>query len=219
MKRIHREERVNEALSKSRYRETLEGLPVKWFLIEYEAGELLSAPEDGGHLLQIVVEGALSIDYIRDDGSSYALAISERDEILGSMEFLGGSRSDGVFAEVTQKLTCLAFSTLENREALLNNAAFLRMIAESLARIVETLTVKNAAQPSLRERLYAYMVYKCEGGRLKGVERAAFHLHCSPRQLQRILNDLVRDGVATKTGKGAYALCPGTAQTKRSGQG
>ncbi len=61
MKRIHQAKRVNEALSKSRYREILEGLPVKLFLIEYEVGELLSAPEDGGHLLQIVVEGALSI--------------------------------------------------------------------------------------------------------------------------------------------------------------
>lgn len=157
MKRIYREKRVNEALSKSRYRETLESLPVKWFLIEYEVGELLSAPEDGGHLMQIVVEGALSIDYIRDDGSSYALAISERDEILGNMEFFGGRRNDGVFAEVTQKLTCLAFSTPENREVLLNNAAFLRMIAESLVRIVETMTMKNAAQPSLRERLYVWL--------------------------------------------------------------
>ena len=217
MKRIYREKRVKEALSKSRYRETLESLPVKLFLTEYEAGELLSAPEDGGHLIQIVVEGALSIYYIRDDGSSYALAISERDEILGNMEFFGGGRSDGVFAEVTQKLTCLAFSTPENREALLNNAAFLRMIAKSLARIVETLTVKNAAQPSLRERLYAYMVYKCECGRLKGVEKAAFHLHCSPRQLQRILNELVRDGVARKTGKGAYELCPGATETEYDG--
>ena len=116
MKRIYREKRVNEALSKSRYREILESLPIKLFLTEYAAGEYLSAPEDGGQLIQIVVEGALSIYYIRDDGSSYALAISERDEILGNMEFLGGSRSDGVFAEVTQKLTCLAFSTLENRE-------------------------------------------------------------------------------------------------------
>ncbi len=217
MRRIHREKQVSEALSKSRYREILESLPIKLFLIEYEAGELLSAPEDGGHLLQIVVEGALSIYYIRDDGSSYALAVSERDEILGNMEFFGGGRSDGVFAEVTQKLTCLAFSTLENREVLLNNAAFLRMIAESLVRIVETLTVKNAAQPSLRERLCAYMVYKCEGGRLKGVEKAAFQLHCSPRQLQRILNDLVRDGAARKTGKGAYELCPGAIEPKYHG--
>ena len=32
----------------------------------------------------------------------------------------------------------------------------------------------------LRKRFYAYMIYKCEGGKLKGVEKAAFHLHCSP---------------------------------------
>lgn len=144
MKRIHREKRVSEALSKSRHREILESLPEKPFLIEYEAGELLSAPD---HLIQIVVEGALSIYYIRDDGSNCALAISERDEILGNMEFFGGGGNDGVFAEVTRKLKCLAFSTQENREALLS------------------------------------------------------------KSLSGILNDFVRDGTATKIGKGAYELC------------
>jgi hypothetical protein len=31
-------------------------------------------------------------------------------------------------------------------------------------------------------------------------------LHCSPRQLQRILNSFVRTGTAKKIGKGAYEL-------------
>ena len=207
MKKVFQKDRIEKALAQSKYREMLERLPVELFLMEYEAGEFLPPPDRENHLLQIVVEGSLSIYYIRDDGSSYALAISQKDEFIGEMEFFGESRSDGIFAEVTQKLTCLAFSTTANRSALLNDAGLLRAIAESLIRTIKMITMQNAAPLSLQERVYSYMLYKCEGKRLKGVEKAAFQLHCSPRQLQRILNAFVEDKVAKKIGKGAYELC------------
>jgi len=50
------------------------------------------------------------------------------------------------------------------------------------------------------------MKYKCPEGELKGVEKAAFLLHCSDRQLQRILNDYERQNVIKKVGKGTYRL-------------
>jgi len=107
---------------------------------------------------------------------------------------------------VTEPLTCIAITIDHNRDMLLNNAAFLRVLAESLARKMAMITMKNAAQPSLRERAFVYMRYKCEGGKLKGMESTAFQLHCSPRQLQRILNALEREELVIKTGKGAYTL-------------
>lgn len=113
----------------------------------------------------------------------------------------------GIYAEVTKKLTCIAFSVDDNREALLNNAAFLRVVAESLTGKMAAITMKDAAQPSLPERVCAYLRYKCENGVFRGVEAAAFHLHCSPRQLQRVLNALERDGTVRKIGKGSYELC------------
>lgn len=207
MKRIYQKDRIEKALAQSKYRELLERLPVELFLTEYEEGEFLPPPAQENHLLQIVVEGSLSIYYIRDDGSSYALAISQKDELIGEMEFFGESRTDGISAEVTQKLICLAFSTTANRSELLKDAGLLCAIAESLIDTIKMITMQNAAPPSLQERAYSYMLYKCEGKQLKGVEKAAFQLHCSPRQLQRILNTFVQEGVAKKIGKGSYALC------------
>lgn len=207
MKRIFKPDMINKAIAESRYKDVLEDLPVRFFLVEYEEGEFLQAPEESQGLIQIVVEGALSIYFIRDDGSSYSLAISTKDDIIGEMEFFDRFENRGVYAEATRKLTCLALSTGEHREELMGNAEFLRVLAGSLARKMEQVTMQDAAQASLRERVCAYMVYKCDEGRLKGVEHAAFMLHCSPRQLQRILNEFVRDGVAVKTGKGTYELC------------
>ncbi len=206
MKRIFEKDRIEKALAQSKYQEMLERLPVELFLIEYEVGEFLPLPEKENHLLQIVIEGSLSIYYIRNDGSSYALAISQKDALIGEMEFFGESRTDGIFAEVTQKLLCLAFSTSTNRSVLLKDAGFLCAIAESLIDTIKTITMQNAAPPSLQKRTYFYMLYKCQGKQLKGVEKAAFQLHCSPRQLQRVLNTFVQDGVARKIGKGTYEL-------------
>ncbi len=123
------------------------------------------------------------------------------------MEFFDGGGSEVVFAEVTQKLTCIAFSTGRYRDVLLKDSEFLFILAKSLTNIIYKITMQNASLPSLQERAYSYMLYKCEDQRLKGVEKAAFHLHCSPRQLQRILNSFVKNGTARKIGKGTYELC------------
>ena len=205
MEKIYQPEQVNAAVAQSKYRDLLESLPIRPFLVRYEVGELVASPDQRTQLFLIVIEGALSIYFIRDDGSSYSLSYSQKDAILGETEVVG-VENHGIFAEVTEALTCLAITIENNRDTLLNNTAFLRVLAESLARKMATITMKNAAQPSLRERALAYMHYKCVGGRLKGVESAAFHLHCSPRQLQRILNALEREGLVMKVGKGAYSL-------------
>ncbi len=64
----------------------------------------------------------------------------------------------------------------------------------------------DAAPASLSERVLSYMKYRCEDETLKGVEQAAFHLHCSSRQLQRILNQSETSGLIKKLGKGTYKL-------------
>lgn len=152
-----------------------------------------------------MIEGTLSIYFVRDDGSSYVLSYSQKGSILGETEVFEVEKP-GVFAEVTEPLTCLAVSIEDNCDTLLNSAPFLRVLAESLTRKMEAITMQDAAPLSLRERTLAYMRYKCEDGRCKGVENAAFHLHCSLRQLQRILNAFEREGLVLKVGKGAYAL-------------
>ena len=71
---------------------------------------------------------------------------------------------------------------------------------------MESITTFDAAPTSLRQRVLIYMKYKCNKGELKGLQQAAFHLNCSARQLQRILNQYESDGIVIKTGKGTYKL-------------
>lgn len=205
MKKIYRTEQIAAAVAQSKYRDMLERLPVQPFLVRYGTGEFVSVPDQRAKLFLIVIEGKLSIYYVRDDGSSYSLSCSQKDSILGETEVFE-VENPGIFAEVTEPLTCLAVSIEGNRETLLNNAPFLRVLAESLTQKMASITMQDAAPLSLRERTLAYLRYKCEDGRLKGVESAAFRLHCSSRQLQRILNTFEREGLVQKVGKGAYQL-------------
>ena len=80
------------------------------------------------------------------------------------------------------------------------------MVCQSLTDKMAAITALNAAPGSLSDRILSYMRYKCPGGILKGIEREAFRLHCSARQLQRILNELERQGKLIKIGKGTYCL-------------
>ncbi len=89
---------------------------------------------------------------------------------------------------------------------MLSNNEFLKLICSSLSAKIGTMTTIDAAPASLTERVMSYMKYKCNDETLKGIEQASFHLHCSARQLQRILNQSETAGLVKKLGKGTYKL-------------
>ena len=68
------------------------------------------------------------------------------------------------------------------------------------------ITAFDAVPASLTERVTSYMKYKCRDKTLQGIEKTAFRLHCSARQLQRVLNQMESSGLVKKSGKGTYKL-------------
>ena len=206
MERIFDEKKVTACIAKSKYYSILSTMDVDFYLIKYEKGEFVSSPFQTESLFQIVEQGSINIYIIRDDGTRHALSNGTADYFLGDMDIFY-PRSGDVYAEAAEPLTCIAFSIDKNRETLLSNNRFLALICNSLSSKIGTMTTLDAAPASLSERVMSYMKYKCDGGILKGIEQAAFHLHCSARQLQRILNQSERAGLVKKTGKGTYKLC------------
>lgn len=205
MKKIYEKKQIQETVSKSKYKDLLENLSVELFIIEYEPGELISAPWLDNSMFQFVISGELSICFIRDDGSMYSLADGHGEYILGEME-LFQIKNSNIYAKATKKLTSIAFLIKKHKEELCQNSRFLYFVGEVMARKIEAIGALEAAPSSLRERVVSYIKYKCENKELRGLEKAAFRLHCSARQLQRVLNDYEQDGVVIKIGKGAYRL-------------
>ena len=205
MERIFDREKIADSIARSRYRDVLGSLDIDFYLIKYEKGEFVCSPFQSGLLFQIVEHGSINIYFIRDDGTRYSLSNGTADYFLGDMD-LFYPKSGSIYAEAAESLTCIAFSIEKHREILLSSSKFLSFVCNSLSAKIGAITTMDAAPASLSERVLSYMKYKCSENILKGVEQAAFHLHCSPRQLQRILNRFEEDGVVRKSGKGTYQL-------------
>lgn len=183
----------------------LDSLDVDFYLIKYQKGELVSSPFQNEILFQIVEQGSINIYCIRDDGTRYSLSNGAADYFLGDMDIFY-PKSNNIYAEAAENLTCISFSIEKHREVLLSNNKFLVLICNSLSTKMGVITTMEAAPASLTERVLSYMEYKCSNETLKGIEQAAFHLHCSARQLQRILNQCENAALVKKLGKGTYRL-------------
>jgi CRP-like cAMP-binding protein len=205
MKKIYDSNQVKTYLKKCRFRSIFEALHIDLFLMEYHKGELVTSPFQEEQLFQTVVSGSLNIYFIRDDGTRYSLSIGNTDYILGDMECFY-PRSSNVFVEATEDVLCVSFLLNQNRERLLADNAFLKLVCNSLCQKMGVITTMDAAPASLTERVISYMNYKCSNRTFTGLEKAAFHLHCSSRQLQRVMNRCIADGIVNRLGKGTYQL-------------
>lgn len=205
MKKIYDQLLISEALNDLPWKESLKDLSSYLFLAKYEKGEFITSPFQEEHLFQIVVQGSLSIYFIRDNGTLHSLAGGGKHYLLGEMEIFS-RRIGNVYAEALEDLTCLALSVEKHREAMLQSSSFLQLLCRCLTEKMEAITTLEAAPTTLKERVLTYMKYKCVRGELKGLQNAAFHLNCSSRQLQRILNQYEAEGLVSRIGKGSYRL-------------
>ena len=81
-----------------------------------------------------------------------------------------------------------------------------RMAGTNRKMFLSRVRARDGSALPLTERLRSYMTYQCENRSFKGLEKAAEILRCSPRQLQRVVNQLEEEGVLEKVGKGSYRL-------------
>ena len=205
MERIYDKKEIADCIASSKYHTVLDSLDVDFYLIKYQKGELVSSPFQNEILFQIVEQGSINIYCIRDDGTRYSLSNGAADYFLGDMDIFY-PKSNNIYAEAAENLTCISFSIEKHREVLLSNNKFLVLICNRLSTKMGVITTMEAAPASLTERVLSYMKYKCSNETLKGIEQAAFHLHCSARQLQRILNQCENAALVKKLGKGTYRL-------------
>ena len=205
MERIYDKKEIADYIAKSKYHAALDALDIDFYLIKYEKGELVSSPFQNELLFQIVEQGSINIYLIRDDGTRYSLSTGTADHFLGDMDIFYQKNSN-IYAEAAERLVCIAFSIEKYKEILFSNNQFLILICNSLSAKIGAITAMDATPASLTERVISYMKYKCNDRTLRGIEQTAFHLHCSARQLQRVLNQCEASGLVRKLGKGTYQL-------------
>ncbi len=206
MRNIFDSAKIKEAIESSNYKSVLQRWKEHFFLAEYSKGELITSPLLDKSLITIVVNGTLRIYLIREDGECYSLSHGHADYILGDMELFSCPPLKNIYTEAETDLLCLCLPLDSLRTELMQDAAFLSVIGKSLSEKMNAVTTLNAEPSTLTERVLSVMKFKCTDGVLKGLEKNAFQLHCSARQLQRIMNELENQSVVSKIGKGTYKL-------------
>lgn len=205
MERFYDKLLIEEYLNQTKFDFLVKELQKYLFVTKYKKGEFVTTALQQEHLFQIIVQGSVNIYFIRDDGSIYFLSNAKENDLLGEME-LFQHQPGNVYAEANTDVICLALSIEASRKVLLENCQFLQMICESLTQKMKSITTFDAVPECLKQRVLTYMRYKCSSGEIKGLQQTAFHLNCSVRQLQRILNQYEAEGIVIKIGKGAYKL-------------
>lgn len=174
-------------------------------LIQFEKGELLNGPMNPLKSFYIVVEGSVSIYYITEEGSICHITKAGTGILLGDMEFSGIER-EMYYAEAAETVICLAIPFQENRSMLENDPVFLRFVLAQLAEKLSLSSRMDVVTQTLEEKLLFYLSNVEPNHEISSVSQTLQVLHCSRRQLQRVLKHLCDDNMLIKKGRGCYKL-------------
>lgn len=172
-------------------------------LMEYQPGEFLTAPYTRTDRLLFLVRGIVSIRSIRMDGSEYVLSSGTRFTLLGDVEFVT-KQPPSFWAKASTPVLALALPLGHYGDKLESDVTFLHYLLQSLTDKLEHSTRTEATGGSLEDRLLHWMDKNCPDGTLTRMGETAALLHCSTRQLQRVLRHLTETGVLRRVGKGVY---------------
>lgn len=174
-------------------------------LVQFEKGEILNDPLQLLSCFYIIVRGSVSIYHLTEDGSIRYISKAASGTLLGDIEFSGAGNLS-LYIEAAETVLCLAVPFRENQSVLENDPVFLRFVLSQLAAKLSLSAVMTASAQTLEEKLLFFLRKVQPDHVISSVNHALQPLHCSRRQLQRVLKKLCDEGMVVKTGRGCYRL-------------
>ena len=172
-------------------------------LVEFQPGEFLTSPNQETRRLLFLVQGSVAIRSIHPDGSEYVLTGEGQLTILGDVEFVT-KKPPAFYAQASTPVLALTLPLGTYAAVLEQDVCFLRFLLRSITEKLEQSAHTEAVGGTLEDRLLHWMDFRCPDGKLTKIGETAALLHCSTRQLQRVLRQLTETGVLRRTGKGVY---------------
>ncbi|WP_322169086.1 cyclic nucleotide-binding domain-containing protein [Acutalibacter caecimuris] len=205
MKYIDQPGLLEQLLDERRIRQRFSTQGLDFQLVQFEKGELLTAPHKPMDALLFLARGRVSIYGLREDGSSFSVFLAGQDVLLGDMEFIRRETLP-FFTEALDRVLCVALPVERYRPLLEADARFLRALLRTVSdKFMMFTLLENPAQP-LEEKLLALLRTIQPDHILHGINTGTLQLHCSRAQLQRVVRKLCQEGVLRKLGKGEYQL-------------
>ena len=174
-------------------------------LVEFEKGEILNDPLKPLDRFYILVRGSVSIYHLTEDGTIRYISKASEGTLLGDMEF-SGAGNQSFYIEAAETVLCLAMPFRENQSVLENDPVFLRFVLGQLAGKLSLSAVMTASAQTLEEKVLFFLGKVQADHTISSVNQAFQALHCSRRQLQRVLKKLCDESLIVKMGRGRYRL-------------
>lgn len=168
----------------------------------YEKGEFLIEAGKPNHRLIFVLEGEVAVYSVNEEGNLYPVARAEGFHVLGDMEYATG-KPPHFHVEALCEVRTVWIDMERNRTRLNDDRAFLRHIIKELTGKIDSFESQTTFHPSVEERLLLELQVHKE---ISSLEKLSYRLHCSRRQLIRVMNKLVGEGVIERPKKGCYIL-------------
>lgn len=205
MQEIRDPQKLEGYLKKHRIRELFDTRDLPFRLYRYEAGEMLNILRPTREYLKFVVEGSFDLYAIRADGTRHMIYPCRGFTFLGDLEFCG--KTAGMrYQEVTQTVHTIELPLEVLRPTLQQDVRFLNFLLDTMSTKFAGTSMDLGAFSDLREALLYHIRYQCPNKTITSVSQTAFHLNYSLRQTQRVLQELTREGLLTRKGKGTYQL-------------
>lgn len=202
MKIIHDEKKLCSILKRKHFEEIF-GKEYAFQLVEFEKDEYINNSMNPRDYLLFPISGICSIFHIHEDGSYYLFSRSSKFTMMGDMEYaLPESTQYRILCNTD--VLCVALEIQANKKELDQDIVFLHYVMRSLANKVNDAGAEHAEPSNLEERVLFYMHQ--HDNSIHGVEKCSDRLHCSRRQLQRILISLQKKKKIKKIEKGVYQL-------------
>lgn len=202
MKTISQKDMIQHYVQKYHIESLFEHEHEPFSLKKYEKGELILQPAIPNDQFYFVVAGCIHIYSIHDDGSVSTLSIDDHLILLGDLEYVN-HMSAPYFVEAQSEVMTLC---LPMHEKYKNDNQFLRFLLHSLSQKLIQASHFQVDYRTLEEKVMAHMTYHCPDQILSHIEITAMTLHCSKRQLLRILASLCQQNKIIKIKKGTYQL-------------
>ena len=174
-------------------------------LLRFEKGELLTQPLESLRQFLIVERGSVQIYGIDENNRGYSIAISGSGTLLGDVEFCREEFSL-FFTEAVETVICLAIPFQQNRTQLENDHVFLRFDMGQLADKLNMMSKMELTVQTLEEKVLLYLQDARPDHKITSVNDTMLSLHCSRRQLQRVLKKLCDEERLQKCWRGHYKL-------------
>lgn len=202
---IHDHALLNMYLEEAQIYTCFETPDLKFQLVSFSKGEYLSTPDKALTSFLFVLKGELHIFGIREDGTVFSINNEGRGSVLGNME-LCKQMSSIYFTEALETTYCIALAIEENRSALEKDTVFLRFLLTHMANRLSFFSQLDLSSQLLEEKLLLYLKDMEADHEIHKINTVVAKLHCSRRQLQRVIRNLCEEGKLEKLKKGDISL-------------